>query len=51
VVDSLESKNLLEDGYVEDIEADFGFIYYRKISFEGSQKVIELMCDPKSKMF
>ena len=50
VVDSLIISDIVSDGYVEDISGDFGFIYFRKISFENSKKLIELD-DPKSETY
>lgn len=36
VVDSRLVNDLVVDGYVEDIESDFGFLYYKLVTFEGS---------------
>jgi len=36
VVDFYKVTDIVSDGFVEDIESDFGFIYYRRINFEGS---------------
>jgi hypothetical protein len=48
VVDSKKVEDIVEDGYVEDIDSDFGFIYYIKISFEGAPEVLHQMKDKTS---
>ena len=35
VVDRILCKDPLRDGFIEDIDSDFGFIYYKKIDFEA----------------
>ena len=34
-------KNLVDDGYVDEIDSDFGFLYYKKVEFEGTTKLFE----------
>lgn len=36
VVDSYIVEDLVLDGYVEDISSDFGFLYYKLVTFEGA---------------
>jgi len=37
VVDTIHVTDHLRDGFIEDIDSDFGFIYYKKISFEADE--------------
>ena len=34
IVDSFEVKDIMFDGFVESISADFGFLYYKKVHFK-----------------
>lgn len=40
IVDTFEVKDELFDGYVEDIDSDFEFIYYKKVSYIWGQDKI-----------
>jgi hypothetical protein len=40
VVDSFVVDDLVVDGYVEDIDSDFGFLYYKMVTFEGAGKLM-----------
>jgi len=51
VVDSLIISDIVVDGFVEDISGDFGFIYFRKISFENSKKLLNDLDNPKSETY
>jgi hypothetical protein len=41
IVDSFVVKDELFDGYVEDIDSDFEFIYYKKVSYIWGQDKIK----------
>jgi hypothetical protein len=41
VVDSRPVNDLVLDGYVEDIESDFGYLYYKLVTFEGSDDLMK----------
>jgi hypothetical protein len=41
IVDSFEVKDELFDGYVEDIDSDFEFIYYKKVNYVWGMDRIE----------
>jgi len=41
VVDSFIVRDKIIDGFVDDIESDFGFLYYKIIKFEGSKKLFQ----------
>lgn len=43
--------DLVQDGFVEDIASDFGFIYYKKIDFEGSKQLLNELNNTKSAKF
>ena len=50
VVDRILCKDHLRDGFIEDIDSDFGFIYYKKIDFEAEQCLVGLK-DSTSKWY
>ena len=35
------------DGFIDEIDSDFGFLYYKKIEFEGAEKLFKEIEDPK----
>jgi uncharacterized protein YqkB len=41
VVDSLECQDRLFEGYVEDIDSDFGFLYYKRVQYIWGKDKIE----------
>jgi len=48
IVDTLEVKDYLVDGFVDDITSDFGNLYFKRISFGCEPEVLEELRNPKS---
>ena len=51
VVDSQKVEDIVVDGYVEDIDSDFGFIYFIKIEITDASDLIKQLKDKKSALY
>jgi len=51
VVDTIPCQNRIMDGYVDDIDSDFGFVYYTKITFSGADELMKDLTDKKSSLY
>jgi len=51
IVDTMEVKDYLVDGFVDDITSDFGHLYFKKISFGCEPEVLEDLRNPNSSQY
>lgn len=50
VVDTMHVHDAIVDGYVEDIDVDFGYIYYKVVKFE-TEGIIQDIQDGNTQKF
>jgi hypothetical protein len=51
VVDTIVVENRILDGYIIDVDADFGFVYYTKITFKGAKEIMTQLSDKNSYLY